>query len=95
METDMPDMEIPKIIIPEEWKTAIIHPIYNRGSMQDCNNYRSKALSIVTYKVLSNCILSRIKEISENIIGNYQRYFRLGRSTTDQILILRQIFQKT
>lgn len=53
------------------------------------------ALLNVTYKVFSNCILSRLKETSENIIGDYQRGFRLGRSTSDQIFILRQIFQNT
>jgi len=49
----------------------------------------------VAYKIFSNCILSRIKEKSEQVIGNYQCGFRLGRSTTDQIFILRQIYQKT
>jgi hypothetical protein len=48
----------------------------------------------VTYKILSNCILSRIKERAEEIIGNYQGGFRMGRSTIDQIFILRQVFQK-
>jgi hypothetical protein len=42
----------------------------------------------VTYKI-PNCILSRIKGRAEEIIGNYQGGFRMGRSTIDQIFILR------
>jgi len=44
--------------------------------------------------MLSNCILSRIKGRAEEVIGYYQGGFRTGRSTVDQIFILRQIFQK-
>jgi len=48
----------------------------------------------VTYKVFSNCVSSKLKEKSEEIIGDYQGGFRPGKSTTDQIFVLRQIFQK-
>lgn len=78
----------------EDWKTAVIFPIYKKGDTQDCNNYRGISLLNVTYKILSNCILSRIKGSTEEIIGNYQGDFRMGRSTIDQIFILRQVFQK-
>ncbi|VVC39091.1 Reverse transcriptase domain [Cinara cedri] len=85
--------------LPEDWKTAIICVIFKKiaihkkGDTQDCNNYRSISLLNVTYKILSNCILSRIKDRAEEIIGNYQGGFRMGRSTIDQIFILRQVFQ--
>jgi hypothetical protein len=69
--------------LPEDWKTAIICPIYKKGDTQDCNNYRGISLLNVTYKILSNCILSRIKGRTEEIIGNYQGGFRIGRSTID------------
>jgi len=49
----------------------------------------------MTYKVLSYCILDRIKPISEGISGDYQGGFRPNRSTTDQIFIIKQVFQKT
>jgi len=46
----------------EEWKTAIIFPIYKiRDNTQYCNNYRDIPLLNVTYKILYNCILSIIK----------------------------------
>jgi len=75
--------------------TAVICQIHKKGSKQDCDNYRGIALLNVAYKIFSNCILSRIKEKSEQVIGNYQRGFRPGRSTIDQIFFLKQIYQKT
>lgn len=54
--------------------------------------YRGIALLNVTYKVLSICILSRLKGKAEEILGNYQGGFRPGRSAIDQIFILRQLF---
>jgi len=54
--------------LPEDWKTAMISPIYKKGDTKDCNNYRGIALLNVTYKIFTNCILSRIKETAENAI---------------------------
>lgn len=59
---------------------------------QDCNNYRRIDLLNVTYKVLSNCIPLRLKSKAEEILDNYQGEFRPGRSTIDQIIILKQLF---
>lgn len=57
--------------------------------------YRGIASVNVTNKTLSYCILDRIKPFAENIIGVYQSCFRGNKSTTDQIFIIRQLFQKT
>lgn len=81
--------------LPEDWKIALLCPVHKKGDKQECNNYRGIALLSVTYKVFANCILSRIKTKSEQTIGDYQGGFRPGRSTVDQIFILRQLFQKT
>jgi len=81
--------------MPKERRTAVICPIHKKGSKLDCNNYRGIPLLNVAYKIFSNCLLTRIKTKAEQIIGNYQGGFRPGTSTTDQIFILRQIYQKT
>lgn len=75
--------------MPKNWKTEVICPIHKKGSKQDCNNYRGIALLNVAYKMFSNCLLTRIKTKTEQIIGNYQGGFTPGRSTIDQIFILR------
>jgi len=73
----------------------VLCQIHKKGDKQNCNNYREIAVLNVTYKVFSNCILSRLKSKAEETIGNYQGGFRLGRSMVDQIFILRQLFQNT
>jgi len=80
--------------IPEDWRIALVCLIYKKNDPLECNNYRGIALLNTTYKVLSRCILNKIKPIFEGILGDYQRGFRPNRSTTDQIFILKQIFQK-
>lgn len=48
----------------------------------------------VVYKVLAKVIVKRLTPITEEILGDYQCGFRRGRSTTDQIFIVRQIMEK-
>ncbi|KAL4096954.1 hypothetical protein QTP88_021820 [Uroleucon formosanum] len=81
-------------VIPQDWNSALICPIYKKGDPLNCNNYRGIALLNVSYKILAYCILDRIKPRTEELLGDYQCGFRQNRSTTDQIFNLRQIFQK-
>jgi hypothetical protein len=74
--------------IPEDWKMAIIYPIHKKGDKKDCNSYRG------IYKIFTSCILSRLKETSENVIGEYKGGFRLGLPTIDQIFIVRPFLKK-
>ena len=83
-----------KEVIPKEWRTALVCPIHKKGDRQLCNNYRGIALLNVAYKILSYCLLDRIKPWAEEILGDYQAGFRQNRSTIDQIFILRQLLQK-
>ena len=82
-------------ILPKDWGVAYICPIHKKGDKQVCSNYRGIALLDTTYKVLSYCILDRIKPLAEQVVGDYQCGFRQNRSTTDQIFIIRQLFQKS
>jgi len=76
-------------VIPEELQTVLIYPIHKKGDKQLCDKYRGITLLNVTSKVLSKCILNRIKPWAENILGDYQAGFRQNRSTADQIFILK------
>lgn len=80
--------------LPDDWKVAVC-PIHKKKDKQDCNNYRGISLLNVVYKKFSNCVLDRIKEKADQIIGHYQGGFRTDRSTTDQIFIIRQLYQKS
>jgi len=77
--------------LPENWGIALAYPIHKKNDLQERDNYRDIALLNTTYKMLSYCILDRIKPISEGILGDYQEGFRPNRSTMDQIFIIKQI----
>lgn len=79
--------------MPEDWKTALIHPIHKKGDKTDANNYRGISLLPVTYKILSKALLNRLEAQLDPQIGDYQGGFRKGRSCTEQILNLKFIIR--
>ena len=79
---------------PEEWKELIIVPIHKKGDKTDCNNYRGISLLPITYKILSNVLLSRLVPYAKEIIGDHQCGFRRNRSTVDHIFFIHQMLEK-
>jgi len=59
-----------------------------------CENYQGITLLNVTFKILSSIVLERLKEYSEEILGEYQCGFRPQRRTSDQIFVVRPILEK-
>lgn len=80
--------------LPEEWLMGLLIPIHKKGSRYDCENYRGICLLNVSYKILAVILFDRLEVYTEEIIGDYQGGFRKGRSTTDQLFIIRQIMEK-
>lgn len=80
--------------MPAEWNTGLICPIHKKGDKMICGNYRGITLLNTGYKVIANILYERLRPWAEQIIGEYQSGFRSGRSTNDQIFVLRQILQK-
>jgi hypothetical protein len=77
--------------LPHQWKESIIVPIHKQGDKTDCNNYRAISLLSISYKRLSNILLSRLSPYVDKIIGDHECGFRHTISHTDQILCIRQI----
>ncbi|RYA71702.1 hypothetical protein DD592_26400 [Enterobacter cloacae complex sp. 2DZ2F20B] len=77
--------------MPEQWSEAVLCPVFKKGDITKCENYRGIALLDVTYKVMATCINPRLKQHMEKIVGEYQVGFRKNRSTVDQIFILKQL----
>jgi sorting nexin-29 len=77
--------------MPDNCKVGLIVPLFKKGDKMKCENYRGITLLNVAYKILSSIVLERLKEYSEEILGEYQCGFRPQRRTMDQIFIIRQI----
>ena len=74
--------------IPNDWKLAIVTPLFKKGSKKDPSNYRPISLTSVICKVLETLIRNRIMEyLSENhLLADEQYGFRPGRSCAVQLL---------
>ncbi|XP_039449776.1 uncharacterized protein LOC120428760 [Culex pipiens pallens] len=80
--------------LPNDWLDGLITPIYKKGQRLDCANYRGITIQNSAYKVLSRILWNKLRPLTETFVGEYQCGFRAGRSTTDQMLSLRQILDK-
>jgi hypothetical protein len=81
------------VIITQEWKYGIVCKIHN-GDVLMCDNYRAVALLCTTYTILANILYVKLVPFASEITREYQRGFRRGRSTVDQIFTVRQILKK-
>jgi len=54
-------------------------PIYKKGDKTDCCNYRGISILPITYKILSNILLSRVTPYAEGITGDHQYGFQQNR----------------
>ena len=74
--------------VPEDWKTAIISPIYKKGSRHIAENYRPVSLTSILCKMLEKFLRDKIMTHlqKENVLSNKQYGFISGRSTTTQLL---------
>lgn len=79
--------------IPKDWKDSTIIPIHKKGDKMACRNYRGISLLPSAYKIYTRVLYWRLKEHSEDIIGEYQCGFRPGRSTIDQIFTIRRMME--
>ena len=76
--------------IPDEWKQAIITPIYKGGNKNrsKAENYRPVSLTSTTCKIMEHIIHSHIMKHfdKENILTNAQHGFRKHRSCETQLI---------
>lgn len=80
--------------IPDEWKTALIVPVYKKkGSNKEIGNYRPIALTIVCRRLYERLLIREL-EPAIRMISDFQGGFRRNRSTLDQILLLQEIMHK-
>ena len=80
---------------PRNWQTGTIIPIFKKGDLKQCTNYGEISLLSLPGKVYAKCLKKNWQEIVESKLEDGQCGFRPGRSTTEQILTLKQIFDKS
>ncbi len=71
-------------VVPEEWRTANVTPIYKKGPKGDPGNYRPVSLTSVPGKLLERIIKEQIMEFlyARNLIKSSQHGFVKGKSCT-------------
>ena len=68
--------------------------IFKKGDLPDCNNWRRVTLLPVISKIFCRMMLERIKIGIDKKLRKEQAGFRLKRSTTEQIFMLRNILEQ-
>jgi hypothetical protein len=73
----------------DQWKVPIIVQIHREGDKTDCNNYCGISLLSISYKTLSNILLSWLSPYIDDIIRDHQCAFQHNSLTTYKILSIR------
>ena len=79
---------------PTIWTQSLVNTLPKKGNLQLCQNYRTISLISQPSKVMLKIILNRLQPQGEEIIAEERAGFRAGRSTTEQIFILRILGEK-
>ena len=74
--------------IPQDWKQAIVKPIFKKGDKHSASNYRPVSLTSVVSKLFESFIRDSISlhMRNENILSDHQFGFTTGRSCVTQLL---------
>lgn len=82
------------VTLPNDWRKALIMPIYKKGDRRDCSNYRGITLLSTVMKIFEGIIDRRIRTALADTLDDAQSGFRSGRSTQDHVFSIKQIAQK-
>ena len=76
--------------IPDEWLQGIIVKLPKKGDMKNTKNWREVTLLVVALKIFARGSFERIQDPIEAILRKQQAGFRRGKSTSDQIFVMRR-----
>jgi hypothetical protein len=76
--------------VVKDWQTATIIPLFKKGDVDICDNYRGISLLSIPSKVLAKILYRRIEKVTESKLDEAQCGFRAGRGCVDQIFNLKQ-----
>ena len=75
-------------VVPRDWRTANVTPIFKKGSRSAPGNYRPVSLTSVCCKVMEQILKDEIVEHLErnSLMGKSQHGFMRGRSCTTNLI---------
>ena len=77
---------------PQDWRDAIIIPLFKKGDMRDCDNYCGLSLLLVLGKVYAHILLKQVAEKVYRLVPNEQSGFRPAHSTVGHLFSVSQLF---
>ncbi|MCP4459602.1 MAG: reverse transcriptase family protein, partial [Cytophagales bacterium] len=72
--------------IPQDWKLALVVPVFKKGDKSSVENYRPISLTSLIMKVFERCIRSALFAACSDLIDPRQHGFVNGRSCTTQMV---------
>lgn len=83
--------------LPEDWKIALVVPIFKKGDRLCFQNYRPISLTSSCCKLMEHIVATRILEYlnDHNILTGFQHGFRKGYSTVTQLVTVFHSFAHT
>eukprot|EP00245_Coleochaete_scutata_P010377 TRINITY_DN3619_c0_g1_i11.p1 TRINITY_DN3619_c0_g1~~TRINITY_DN3619_c0_g1_i11.p1 ORF type:complete len:1206 (-),score=200.47 TRINITY_DN3619_c0_g1_i11:736-4353(-) len=81
---------------PTSWNVGLLHPIFKKGDMSECSNYRTVTIVSLFGKVYATLLEKRLAEWAERhgIRARGQAGFRKGFGTAQHLFMLRVLTDK-
>ena len=80
---------------PQDWKRSVFIPIPKKGNAKECSNYSTIAIISHTSKVILKIFQARLQQYMNRELSDVQAGFRRDRGTTDQIVSIHWIIEKS
>ena len=79
-------------VVPIDWRTAAVVPVYKKGSKSKASNYRPISLICIASKLLEHILVSNIMSHFDdnNLLSQYQHGFRSEHSCESQLISFTQ-----
>ncbi|XP_065559922.1 uncharacterized protein LOC136026952 [Artemia franciscana] len=79
--------------VPNDFRKALIKPLYKKGDKSECRNYQGISQLSAGCKLLSSMILFRLRDAVDKVLRKEQCSFRKARGCVDQIFTFRLIIE--
>ena len=75
-------------VVPADWRSAYVTPIFKKGEQYNPANYRPVSLTCIVCKLMEHIVVSSVMQHFEahNLLNDRQHGFRRGRSCESQLL---------